>query len=231
MRRLSFSSRAPLNLTRTVVFIGVLALAAGVAVFAGCGDSDSGGGGTSTLSMDQVKRPAPGVVEMIDSLNDITGGTQDIQSAPKFLDIDTASVAREGDNLKFTMELDSRLPDGPQKGSAVEWGFLLDNDQNGTPDWGIFLDLTLKDGWVPGVFNKESNQRSAGAQFPGQISFQGTTIVWTVPAAAIGSPESFKWFAYADATILLSDGTTMRAGDRIWEPAVPNDSTDWLPYP
>ena len=202
-----------------------------VVLTAGCGDSGPGDATSTAAIMSNINRPAPDTVEIIDSLKDISASDPNLQSAPAFLDINRSSVSKEGNNIKFTMELASALPEGPQPGTAVEWGFLLDVDQDGTPDWGVFADLTAKDGWLPGIYNQKTKQRLAGPQYPGTFSHTGTTIILAVDSGSLGSPVSFKWFAYTDAAMTAGANKTQKAGDKIWEPAAPDNSENWLPFP
>lgn len=228
MRPSKLPSTEIMRLWATVAAVVVLS----AAVFGtGCGDSEPSGPETTADATAKITHPAPGTVEMIDSFGDISADDPNLQTAPTFLDISRASVSREGNSLKFTMELAAVLPEGPQRGTAVEWGFLLDNDQDGTPDWGVYADLSTKDGWLPGIFDQKTKARLTGPEYPGTFTHAGTTLVFTVDAAALGSPAGFKWFAYSDAAMVVASGKTQKAGDRIWEPAVPDNSQDWLPFP
>lgn len=201
-------------------------------LFLGCGDTDQAGTATQPVSnVGDVRRPAPGTVQMIDAMNDISDAGTKLDTAPTFIDINNVSIRREGANLVFSIEVSGAMPEGPQPRTVVEWGFLLDNEPDGSPDWGIFTDLTTKDGWVAGVFNVKTRERLTGEKFLGTMSHTGSTLTMTVDAGAIGNPQSFKWFAYTDYTVADETGNLKRAGDKIWEQAIPSESTDWLPFP
>ena len=72
-----------------VAFFAVTTFLMPAMLVAGCGDTntDSTGGSTATISqVGSLTRPAPGMVEMIDSKND-NSVSQDITAAPRWLDI------------------------------------------------------------------------------------------------------------------------------------------------
>ena len=210
--------------------VAVLVLAA--LALAGCGDSQSNTSATQPQSgIEKVSRPAPGTVEVLDGMNDISAG-QNVSSAPSWLDINWASIAKEGENLKFSIEVAGKLPETMQPGLlAAEMGFLLDTEKDGTPDWGIYATFT-RDGWSPWLYNKKTKERIAGAQFPGTFTHEGTTLVFTVNPSSFGSPKDFKWFAYTDAGLVTgTQGEVSNAGDRIDEQALPDNSSNWPVYP
>ena len=208
----------------------VLALALSAS---GCGSSDSGSSAQTNTSGNQaggLSRPAPGTVEMLDGRNDITGG-QDISQVPSWIDINWASVARDGDKLVFTMDFAGALPDNLQPGMASEWGFMLDASMGGTPDWVIYGSISKSDGWTEGVYNPKTKVRLADSQFPGTFTHSGTKLVLTVNAADVGSPQNFKWFAYSNYFIKPTGSASQQAGDRVPDNGQPDNSANWLPYP
>jgi hypothetical protein len=218
-------------MTRGLVLVAATAaLSTPALLFSGCGDSSNDTASTQPLVI-KISRPAPGVVEIIDGMNDIGAG-QGVTSAPSWLDINWASIAQEGENLKFSIDVAGKLPDTMQPGFvAAESGFLLDLEKDGAPDWGIYAAFT-KQGWSPGLYNKKTKERIADAQFPGTFTHDGTTLVFTIKSSVIGSPKSFKWFAYTDAGIVTdTNGTMANAGDRIGDQTVANDSSAWPEYP
>lgn len=217
------------RITRGPVLVAGTALLFIPALLSGCGDSSNDSASTQPLVV-KISRPAPGTVEVIDAMNDIGAG-QDVTSAPSWLDINWASIAQEGENLKFSIDVAGKLPDTMQPGFvAAESGFLLDLEKDGAPDWGIYAAFT-KQGWSPGLFNKKTKERIADAQFPGTFTHDGTTLVFTIKSSVIGSPNNFKWFAYTDAGIVTANGVMANAGDRIGDQTAANDSSNWPEYP
>lgn len=201
--------------------------------FTGCGDSPSGEGTTTAAPqgvVNQLTRPAPGTVKYIDAQHDLKSGSN-IQSAPAWLDINWASISKEGENLNFIVETVGKLPDAGQAAplAAGEVAVLLDVNQDGTPDWGIFADYT-KDGWTPGLYNMQTKQRLTGAQFTGTFTHAGTTINFILSPTAFGSPASFKWLAVTDSLIVISETQSDHAGDKLGD--LPSDnSAGWPEYP
>ena len=129
------------------------------------------------------------------------------------------------------MEANGILPDAPQAGNAVEWGFLLDVNKDGTPDWGVFAALDVNNGWQQGISNQTNNEKLVGAQFPGTFTHIGSTLTWTVDAASIGSPQDMKWFAFANFFVKGADGNVQKATDQQPEISSNTESGSWLPYP
>ncbi len=228
-------SRGELIDIRTLIpAITVLTVLSLTVLMSGCGSSSSGDSGSSTKSSMEtsgLSRPNPGTVQMIDSMSDVTSQNSDLAAAPSFLDINWTSVSKEGNNFKFTMEVNGMLPLVSEAGSAVEWGFLLDVDQDGKPDWGVFTAVDTKNGLVNGLSDLKTNEKRLGAQFPGTLSYAGTTLVWTVDMAAIGSPQALKWFTFSNYYTKGSDGQPRKASDQQPEAASNSDSNNWLPYP
>lgn len=229
-------SRCALPGARALIFTTAFLSLLGLAVLtSGCGSSGSSDAGSGTNTDGAISsglsRPSPGTVQMIDSRGDVTSQSNDLASAPVFLDINWTSVAEEGNNLKFTMEVNGMLPLASETGNAVEWGFLLDVDQDGKPDWGVFAAVDTKNGLVNGLSNQKTNDKLMGAQFPGTFSYSGTTLIWTVDMAAIGSPQTFKWFTFSNFYTKGKDGQPEKASDQQPEGASPSDSSNWLPYP
>ncbi len=217
----------------TVVTLATIALALAAALVAGCGDSGSDTTAQKTSpnpGAAGVSRPAPGTVELLDSKSDISA-TQSLAQAPSWLDINWASIAGEGGNLKFSIDVAGALPETMPVGAA-DLGFLLDTNKDGKPDWGVHASIS-KAGWSPDIYNQETKQRLAGAQFPGTITHTGTTLVLSIPAAAVGSPAGFKWFVYTDSALPSDSSNEVgKAGDFIGdERTSPGDSTMWPEYP
>lgn len=217
--------------------LGILAAAsltlAALGAAAGCGSS-SGETGTSTgpvIYAANLTRPAQGTVEVVDNKGDISASSSELTQVPSFLDISWVDISREGDNYKFTIEVAGLLPDTPQSGKALEWGVLMDIDQDGQPDWGVFAALSTKDGWYNALTNQKTKEKQAKEQFPGTFTHKGTTLTWTVPPAAIGSPTAFKWFGFANYFAKGSDNQVKQAADTVPEGAKPDNTDSWLPYP
>lgn len=197
----------------------------------GCGDSGaSTQGGNTTSEPGGFSRPAPGVIEMLDARNDVTGSS-DISQVPSWADINWASIAQDGGNLIFTLDLAGVAPENLQQGMAAEWGFMLDTSSGGSPDWIVYGSISNTDGWTMGLYNPKTKARLTGQQFPGTISHKDTKVVLNVNASAIASPQSFKWFAFTNYYVKPAGSAGQQAGDKVPDGGVPDSSADWLPYP
>jgi hypothetical protein len=220
----------PATTRASILFCGALLMLAFILVTAGCGDSSSSSDNTkSSLPGGGVSRPSAGTVEVIDGLGDTSAPDGTAAPAPREADINRVQISKEGDNLKMAMEVSGPVPETkPFSVGAAEWGFLLDTDGDGEADWGVFADFPPnQEAWTWGLYNVKTKQRVTEAQ--SQVAFEhaGSTLVLTVPATAIGSPQSFKWRAYTDdaARPTPAAPTDMKqAGDK-----VPSDG--WLDYP
>ncbi|MHB1055660.1 MAG: hypothetical protein ACYCXV_01435 [Thermoleophilia bacterium] len=202
------------------------------ATLAGCGsDGQAGTSTTAFIQAPDVAHPAPGAIEVVDNKNDVVAEKSDLSTAPTFLDISWVDLAREGDNYKFSMEVSGLLPVGPQSGKAAEWGFMLDTDQDGKPEWGVFAALDATNGWYWAISNQKTNEKVATSQFPGTFSHEGTTLIWTVKSAALGNATDYKWFAFANYFTKDASGQTQKASDSVPDLVAADDSTYWLPYP
>lgn len=216
---------------RMPAVIGVALLVLVLAAMAsGCGDSNAGSSTAADLAPVGLSRPAPGTVELLDGKNDVTG-SQNISQVPSWLDINWVSVAQDSGSLIFTMDVADSLPTGMQANMAAEWGFMLDTEKDGTPDWIVYASNTVQDGWTVGVFNPKTKERLSGPQFPGTASHADTKVILTVKASALGTPSSFKWFAFSNVYIKPASGEGQQAGDKAPDNGAPDNSADWLPYP
>lgn len=194
---------------------------------AGCGETTTS---TGAPPAGLLSRPAPGTVEMIDGRGDISG-SQDLAKAPTWLELNWSSVSQNAGSLKFTMDTAGTIPEQMAPGVAGEWGFMIDTDQDGTPDWVIYTSNTVKDGWTAGLFNPKTKERLAGSQFSGTATHADTKIELTIAASAIGAGQEFKWFAFANEYTKSADNQNVQAGDHIPDLGTPTSSADWLPYP
>jgi hypothetical protein len=175
------------------------------------------------------------VVEVIDALGDTTDPTGKVIQAPREVDISRISISKEGQNLKFTMEVSGTLPSKkPADTSAAQWGFLLDTDGDGKPDWGVYAGLPVKkENWSWGLFNQKTKEDLVDQQFPGTFSHSGTTLVLTINPSSFGDPPSFKWVAYTDDAARPTSDTPQerrKGGDQVPEKSWPRGD-QWLDYP
>lgn len=215
--------------------IATVVLAAALASFLGCGDdtqTNTSGATTGPVQQVKINQIAPGVIEVLDNKNDvISSNEQELISAPQFTDINWVTIAREGENFKFTMEVGGLLPEAAESGKAAEWGFLLDVDQDGIPDWGVFASVDTKNGWYYALSNQKTNEKQAAAAFPGTFTQGGTTMIWTLNQAAISSPKSLKWMSFANYYVKGSSGSPEKALDAIPDLAPPDRSDTWPLFP
>ena len=202
----------------------------------GCGSSSGAPTGKqSTMTVANVeRRPSQGVVEALDAYGDTVDPSGNPIAAPREVDITDVSIARDGKNLKFTMEVAGKLPDTkPADTGAVQWGFMLDTNGDGKPDWGIFARMAQdQKNWSYGLYNQTTQAQQAGAKFPGTFSYSGSTLTFTLDPAAIGSPASFKWMAFTDDIAVPVQGQTTpkQGGDKVPDNAWPLGN-GWLDYP
>ncbi len=212
-----------------MALIGVLPL---FLLASGCGSSSGSAGNTRTSLPSGESRPSPGVVEAIADLGATVNPSGQPAPAPRIAEIDSVSISKEGQNLKFTMDVAGSLPDTrPADTAAVEWGFLLDVNGDGKPDWGIFARFPNQDNWSWGLFNESAKTQLVGQQFPGAFTHSGTTLTLTLNEAAIGSPKSFKWVAYTDDVARASTKqNVIQAGAHVPHDAWPLGKS-WMVYP
>lgn len=209
-----------------LVFITVL-------LSAGCGGDDAGTGTSAgtPVALGTLQRPSEGEVILIDDLSDMMTPEGERINAALWVDINQVSIKREGAQLKFEIQVSDQLPPAkPNDILGVEWGFLLNTNDDDKPDWGLYCAFPQAD-WSCGLYNMETRERLTGDTFPGTVTHEGTALTWTIDPAAFGSDGSFKWVAYTDAARPKAGTTTTvdRAGDRAPNNGWPLGS--WLDYP
>jgi len=199
-----------------------------------CGDSGSSDGSatspTVTGPLGKLTRLGPAAIEMLDDKSDVTGSENvQVRSA---IDINWVRIEQQGENLTFTMDLGGPLPSAMAPSNAAEWGFILDVDGDGVPDWLLYQSNDSTNGWTAGLFNPKTKERLSGAQLPGTASHEGTDIIMTINRATIGSPQTLKWFAYTNVFVKSSTSTEpLQAGDRLPGNAAPDNSANWQVFP
>ncbi len=201
-------------------------------VTSGCGGSAGSANATQTSLPSGESRPSPGVVEAIADLGATVDPSGQPAPAPREVNIDSVSISKEGQNLKFTMDVAGKLPDTrPADTAAAEWGFLLDTNGDGKPDWGVFARFPNQDNWSWGLYNENTKTQLVSQQFPGTFNRSGTRLTLTLSEAAIGSPKSFKWIAYTDDVSRASTKqNVIQAGAKVPHNAWPLGN-GWLVYP
>lgn len=208
-----------------------------VVLLAGCGDETQTATKASTSTTNpaqkvRLNRISPEAIQVTDFLNDVVASNEkELPSAPQFIDINTIGISREGENLKLTMDVAAALPQAPVEGKAVEWGFLLDSDQDGVPEWGVFASLDVKNGWYYALSNQKTGEKQAVASFPGTFSQSGTTMTWTLNQAAINSPQGFRWLSFANYYAQGPSGKAEKASDTIPDQTPVDQSDTWPMFP
>jgi hypothetical protein len=129
------------------------------------------------------------------------------------------------------MNVAAALPQAPVEGKAVEWGFLLDSDQDGVPEWGVFASIDVKNGWYYALSNQKTGEKQAVAAFPGTFSQSGTNLTWTLNQAAINSPRSFRWLSFANYYAQGPSGNAEKASDAIPDLTPVDQSDIWPLFP
>lgn len=199
----------------------------------GCGDESTSDGASTgeKPALGTIQRPSEGEIILIDDLSDMSTPEGDRINAALWVDISQVSIKREGESLTFEMQVSEQLPPSkPGDILGVEWGFLLNTNDDDKPNWGLYCAFP-KTEWSCGLYNMETRERLTGDTFPGTITHEGNTITWTLPPSAFGSEGSLKWVAYADAARPKAGTATSvdRAGDRAPNNGWPLGS--WLDYP
>ncbi len=211
--------------------VAVVAMA--VLLAAGCGSEKKTAATTAADSGGmQISRPEPGTVEVTDPVGDAVTDQNQVITAATWIDITGASISKSDQGFTFRIKLADVLPPAkPESLVGAEWGFLLDTDGDGEPDWGIYAALP-KDKYLPGLYNMKTKERLGDQDFPGTYLFEGATLSWTLPAESIGSPRVFNWIAYSDAGGETGGegGGLIKIGDNVPDDAWPNGA-NWLSYP
>ncbi len=202
----------------------------------GCGGENQGDtaatGETTTTFSYELTRTRPGTVEIADPPGDATRDDGTPLMTRSIVDIEKVSIAAEGEDLVFTLTVGEAIPSvKPAELLGIEWGFLLDTDGDGKPDWGLYTAYP-EGGLSYGLYDQQTKERFPDQQFPGSFSLDGATITWTLPVSAIRSPQEFQWLAYTDAGIIPeSDQDPIRKiNDTVPAEAWPKGSR-WLEYP
>lgn len=90
--------------------------------------------------------------------------------------------------ITFRADLPERMPD-KKTYMIAGMGFTQGKKEEGY-GFGASADV---DGWTPYAGSKSEG----GGEFPGTMSIDGPTIVFTIPWSALGGPRSFEWYAQA----------------------------------
>jgi hypothetical protein len=222
------STKATIGLFFIVMFAFLFAAGCGDD---GAGDTSTAGRQTSTISF-ELTRPSPGTVEVVDPPGDAKRDDGTPVMNRSAIDIERVSIAGDGGNLVFSQSVGETIPTVRPAGLlGIEWGYLLDADSDGEPDWGLYV--AFPQGQLAyGLYNQKTKERMQDDQFPGTFSLDGSSFAITLRSDAIGSPQSFQWIAYTDAaTNPESDDEPIRkVSDSVPADAWPNGS-NWLPYP
>lgn len=238
LRRIPFSDvyfKEPVQtalLSRLGVALALIGILPLFLLAGGCGSSSGAANATQTSLPSGESRPSPGVVEAIADLGATVDPSGQPAPAPRIAQIDSVSIAKEGQSLKFSMDVSGKLPDArPADTAAAEWGFLLDTNGDGKPDWGVFARFPSQDNWSWGLYNENSKSQLIGKQFPGTFTRSGTKLTLTLNESAIGSPRSFQWVAYSDDVSRASTKQhVIQAGAHVPHDAWPLGK-GWLVYP
>lgn len=214
------------------LFIALIIIAAAAA---GCGGDDTGApaadGETTAVSGDGLDRSVPGKVTATDASGDAKSSVETGATIPGWLDITSASVASDGNNVTFQMVLAEPVPQQkPADIVGVEWGYHIDVDMDGEPDFGLYAAFP-KESMTYGLYNHPLQQRLDGSLFPGLFTAEGNTLTWTFEAGALGAPATFQWAAYSDAG--ASSGgdqpQLIKTGDKIPDNSWPDSG--WFVFP
>lgn len=223
---------------KIIIVCAIIILVAITPSLAGCGEETqtatqaSTTSTTKTVQTVRMTRISSEAILVTDFLVDVVSSNyKELPTAPQFIDISTVGISREGENLKFTMDVAAALPGAPTEGEAAEWGFLLDTDKDGIAEWGIFASMDSKNGWYYALSNQMTNEKQAVAAFPGTFSQGGTTITWTLNQAAISSPQSFRWLSFANYYATGASGGVEKATDSIPDQTPVDKSEDWPLFP
>ncbi len=202
----------------------------------GCGDDAEGDGATngnttSTITDDGLDRSQPGRVSITDETGEKASSGDATAMLPSWLDISLVSIASGDGNLVFETTLTEPVPQTkPEVAIGVEWGFIIDTDSNGEPDYGLYAAYQT-DTLTYGLFNPLGGERQADGEFPGSFTISGNTLSWTLQTDAIGQPESFQWVAYSDAAADSGgeQSHVVKSGDKVPSDGWPG--AGWLPFP
>ncbi|MDQ3915974.1 MAG: hypothetical protein M3323_11735 [Actinomycetota bacterium] len=127
---------------------------------------------------------------------------------PDYADILSTRIEGSPKSFRVTITFRGTLPDKmPDDKTYMVAGFgLTGSKRQSGYAFGAQADV---DGWTPYGGNKDG-----GGGYPGTLSVQGATLVFTTPWSAIGGPRSFEWYSQGTWFRSLA-GTTHYSFDNV----------------
>lgn len=126
---------------------------------------------------------------MPDSANDAGLG------APAYADLRLVTLADNGSSLRVTVEMNGALPPAAAGGESIGIGVdLYRAATKRESDYQLFADGE-SDGWFAYL-----DTPRGFVHFPGTFALGGRTLVFTVPWASVGNPQTGRTSAFADWT-------------------------------
>lgn len=228
------NSRITPSRTLIAAFGFFMLIATMLAPVVGCGSDDDETTASSqagTTASHDLDRSQPGKVIASDPAGDASSDNAATTTIPAWLDIETASIAIEAEELTFEVVLAEAIPQQkPEEFIGIEWGYHIDTDADGEPDFGLYAAFP-NESMTYGLFNHAIQERQAEAEFPGSFSAAGDTLTWTFPAEAIGSPAEFQWSVYTDAASSSAgpQPQLVKTGDKVPDNGWPGHG--WFVFP
>jgi len=115
--------------------------------------------------------------------------------APAYADLRSVTLADNGSSLRVTVEMNGTLPPAAASGESIGIGVdLYRAATKRESDYQLFADGE-SDGWFAYL-----DTPRGFVHFPGTFALGGRTLVFTIPWASVGNPQTGRTSAFADWT-------------------------------
>jgi hypothetical protein len=154
----------------------------------GSGAEDPSGGGDggagTTEGSGENDNGSPDLSRAVASRGDSSSDGEGNGDTPIYADMTRASIKGNGQSVELTVTFAETVPQVmPDGNTFMAVGFRFEGKRNKPY---VYADGD-KSGWTPGINSSES--------YPGEFSVSGNKMVFTLPWAALGGAQKFKWYA------------------------------------
>jgi hypothetical protein len=177
--------------------------------------------------------PTPSTVTVIDDRSgDLGDDNEGRVSGPGYADIVQVAVKSEGDEWLLSIFADGRLEWKDPNLESLYYGFWLDTNADGNPDYTLSLENDVdSNSWIGCLFSIEQGYAKSGDEFPGIALPSASSAAIRVKADAIGNPSELAAAAtiqrvvWGDSQNLLNIVETF---DYAPDTQYPDDDPDWI---